>query len=133
FPIPTLTRTGALPGGVAFTDNGNGTATLAGTASAGAGGSYPLTFTAHNGVGSDATQSFTLTVNEAPSISSANATTFVVGTDGTFSVTAGHEFPAPPTLSRSGTLPGGVSFTDNGNGTATLTGTPSAGSGGSYP
>ena len=48
-----------------FTDNGNGTATLAGTPAAGTGGTYPFTITAANGVLPDATQSFTLTVNGA--------------------------------------------------------------------
>ena len=62
FPTSEPDKTGALPGGVTFADNGNGTATLSGTPTAGA-GTYPLTFTAHNGVGSDATQNFTLTVN----------------------------------------------------------------------
>ena len=32
-----------------FTDNGDGTATLAGTPAAGTGGTYPLTITAANG------------------------------------------------------------------------------------
>ena len=36
------------------------------------------------------------------------------------------------TLSETGTLPPGVTFTDNGDGTATLSGTPAAGSGGLY-
>ena len=31
FPISALTETGALPTGVTFVDNGDGTATLAGT------------------------------------------------------------------------------------------------------
>ena len=44
-----------------FVDNGNGTATLAGTPAAGTAGTYPLTITATNSV-SSATQSFTLTV-----------------------------------------------------------------------
>ena len=39
-----------------FTDNGDGTATLAGTPAAGTGGTYPITITATNGVGTDATQ-----------------------------------------------------------------------------
>jgi hypothetical protein len=47
---------------VDFTDNGDGTATLAGTPSTS--GSYPITITASNGVSPDYTQSFTLTVNE---------------------------------------------------------------------
>ena len=38
-----------------------------------------------------------------------------------------------PALSESGTLPSGVSFVDNGNGTATLAGTPAAGTQGTYP
>jgi Putative Ig domain len=65
FPAPALTGTGALPAGVTFTDNGDGTATLAGTATAGAGEQFPITITAGNTVGSNATQAFTLTI--APS------------------------------------------------------------------
>jgi hypothetical protein len=78
----TLTRTGTLPAGVTFTDNGNGTATLAGTPAAGSGGSYALTFTASNGIDAPAIQSFTLTVNEAPAITSAAAASFTVGAAG---------------------------------------------------
>jgi hypothetical protein len=62
-PTPTLTETGALPSGVTFKDNGNGTGTLSGTPTTGSAGSYPITLTASNGVGSPASQSFTLTVN----------------------------------------------------------------------
>ncbi len=65
-PTPTLTESGALPSGVAFTNNGNGTASLTGTAAAGTQGTYHFTITAHNGVGNGFTQSFTLTVNAAP-------------------------------------------------------------------
>ena len=135
YPAPSLSDGGAtLPADVTFTDNGNGTATLAGTPAAGTGGTYPFTITAHNGIGTDATQSFTLTVDEAPSITSAASTTFTVGTAGTFAVTTGHDFPPGTTLSDGGaTLPADVTFTDNGNGTATLAGTPAAGTGGTYP
>src|SRR5207237_930043 len=66
FPTPSLSAAGALPAGVTFTDNGNGTATLASTPAAGAAGSYPLTITAHNGSSPDATQAFTLTVTLSP-------------------------------------------------------------------
>jgi hypothetical protein len=128
----TLTETGALPSGVSFVDNGDGTATLSGTPAAGTGGSYPVTIRAANTVG-HADQSFTLTVDEAPSITSADHTTFIVGSAGTFTVTTGVGFPAPPTLTETGALPSGVSFVDNGDGTATLSGTPAAGTGGSYP
>jgi hypothetical protein len=133
FPSTTaLTETGALPGGVTFVDNGNGTATLAGTPIAGSGGSYPVTFTATNAAG-HTDLPFTLTVRETPVITSADHTTFTVGSAGTFAVTTGAGFPTGPSLVKTGALPGGVTFVDNGNGTATLAGTPNAGTGGDYP
>jgi Putative Ig domain len=130
-PTPTLAEAGALPNGVTFIDNGNGTGTLSGTPASGTANNYDITFTAHNGVGTDSTQSFTLTVGLAPAITSANATSFTAGAAGTFSVTTSG-FPAPA-LTESGALPSGVTFKDNGNGTATLGGTAVAGSGGKYP
>jgi hypothetical protein len=129
-PTPTLSESGALPSGVTFTDNGNGTGTLSGTPAAGTANNYAITFTANNGVGTAATQSFTLTVGQAPAITSASSTSFTAGTAGTFSITTSG-FPAP-SLTESGALPSGVTFTDNGNGTAKLSGTPAAGSGQKY-
>jgi hypothetical protein len=130
-PVPAITSSGALPPGVTFTDNGDRTATLAGTPAAGSGGSYALTFTADNGIGTPRTQTFTLIVNQAPAITSAAATAFTVGAAGSFSVTTSG-FPLP-TIARGGaTLPAGVTWVDNGNGTGTLSGTPEAGTGGSY-
>ena len=79
FPTLGLSETGSLPTGVTFVDNGNGTATLAGTPAAGTSGVYPLTIGASNGVSPDASQSFTLTVDAAPSITSADAATFTRG------------------------------------------------------
>jgi streptogramin lyase len=131
-PAPSLTETGALPGGVAFQDNSNGTATLSGTPAAGTAGTYSLTLTAHNGAGSDATQSFSLTVNpgpQPPAIISPSTGTFVVGAAGVFTVVASGT-PAP-TLSESpgDTRPAGVTFNPA---TGVLSGTPATGSGGSY-
>jgi hypothetical protein len=130
FPAPTLSlsATSALPNGVMF--NGP-TGVLSGTPATGSAASYSLTFTAHNGVGADATQSFTLTVDTPPTITSGNSTTFTVGTQGTFTVKATGS-PAPLTLSETGILPNGVLFTDNGNGTATMSGIPVAGTGTIY-
>jgi hypothetical protein len=129
-PTPSLAETGALPAGLNFTDNGNGTATLAGIPGPGSAGSYPLTFRADNGVPPDATQTFTLTVSpsgQAPAITSAAGATFSVGSTGHFTImTTGT--PAP-SLTETGALPDGVTFTNNGDGTATLTGTPAVGSG----
>jgi hypothetical protein len=121
FPAPTFSETGALPTGVTFNTT---TGVLSGTPAAGTGKTYSIMFTASNGVGSNATQNFTLTVDEAPAITSANTTTFSVGAAGTFTVTA-TGFPAPA-LNESGALPTGVTFTDNGNGTGKLSGTPTA-------
>jgi hypothetical protein len=130
-PTAALSKTGSLPHGVTFVDNGDGTATLSGTPGAGSGGTYPITITASNGVNPDATQSFTLTVDQAPAITSANKTTFTAGASGSFTVTS----TGTPTaaLSETGSLPSGVSFVDNGDGTGTLSGTPAAGTGGTYP
>ena len=130
-PTPSLTETGSLPSGVTFADNGNGTATLSGTPAASSGGIYSLTIKAHNGAGADASQSFTLTVNQAPVITSASSATFTVGAVSAFTVTA--TGPPAPSLTVTGALPIGVSFVDNGNGTATLSGTPVTATAGSYP
>lgn len=129
-PVLTITQMGALPAGVSFADNGDGTAALSGPPAPGTGGSYVLTLTASSGVGSDAVQSFTLTVNEAPAMTSGASTTFTVGTGGTFTITT-TGFPVP-SISSTGALPGGVTLVDNGDGTATLSGAPDGGAGGSY-
>ncbi len=127
-PNSAITQTGALPSGLIFTNNGNGTATITGTPAAGTGGSYPITLKADNTVAPAATQNFTLIVNDAPAFTSATSTTFTSGVAGNFSV-ATTGFPTP-TISFTGALPTGVTLT--GNGTATLSGTPGVGTGGVY-
>jgi hypothetical protein len=122
-PVAALSETGTLPSGVTFADNGDGTAALSGTPGAGTAGTYPVTLTASNGIAPDATQNFTLTISQAPAITSANSATFQNSVASSFTVTT-TGFPAPA-LAMSGTLPAGVTFTDNGNGTATLAGTAS--------
>jgi LmbE family N-acetylglucosaminyl deacetylase len=71
-PAASLSRAGALPEGLSFTDEGDGTATISGTAAASAAPPsesriYPLTLGAESKAG-EASQSFTLTVSnpEAP-------------------------------------------------------------------
>ncbi len=132
FPAAAFSETGSLPSGVTFVDNGNGTATLAGTPAVGSGGSYSLTITAANGTTPNAVQTFSLTVNEAPNITSANNVSFYAGIAQTFTVTTAHDYPTNTTLSESGSLPAGVTFVDNGNGTATLAGTPATTATGAY-
>jgi hypothetical protein len=130
-PTNTISKSGSLPTGLSFTDNGDNTATISGTPAAGTHGSYPLTFTATNGVDSPATQNFTLQVNLGASISSANNTTAVEGDAMTFTVQAGGV--PTPVISHTGALPSGLSFIDNHDGTATLSGTAATGTYGSYP
>ncbi|MFI9274476.1 putative Ig domain-containing protein [Kitasatospora sp. NPDC052896] len=129
-PAPALSESGTLPSGVGFQDNGDGTATLSGTPATGSGGSYPLTITATNATGS-VTQSYTLTVAEQPSVTSGGTAAFSTGTAGTFAVTT-KGYPAPA-LSESGSLPSGLSFKDNGDGTGSISGTAASGTAGSYP
>ncbi|HMD46988.1 MAG TPA: putative Ig domain-containing protein [Acidimicrobiales bacterium] len=128
YPTAALNESGALPTGVSFLDNGNGTATLSGTPGPGTGGVYAITIGANNGIGSPASQAFTLTVDQAPAITSANTVTFTTGQAGTFTVTT-TGFPFPPTLSKTGALPNGVTFVAHANGTATIAGTPTGGAG----
>jgi hypothetical protein len=89
----------------------------------GVGGTFSITISASNSAGS-VSQSFTLTVNQAPAITSANNAAFTAGMAGSFTVT-GTGFPTP-SLTETRALPGGVSFQDNHNGTGTLSGTPAS-------
>jgi hypothetical protein len=128
-PTPTLSEAGALPTGVNFTPGSGaqaGTAVLGGTPTQG--GIFVITLTAHNGIGQDATQQFTLTVDAPPAITSASSANFTVGILGTFTVIA--TGPPTPTLSISGdTPPTGVTFN---TATGVLSGTPAAGTANTY-
>lgn len=79
-PTPTLSESGGLPPGLSFKNNGDGTATIAGTPSAT--GVYPFTLSASNGVSPDAVQPFAITVSAATQTTSSPPTQ-----------------PAPPTQS----------------------------------
>ncbi|MGB6746261.1 MAG: Ig-like domain repeat protein, partial [Terracidiphilus sp.] len=121
-PTPTFSETGALPSGVTLSSAG----ILSGTPAAGTGGSYSITITASNGVSPNATQNFTLTVDQAPAITSANSTILTAGTAGSFTITA-TGYPSA-TFSETGVLPTGITLSSAG----VLSGTPS-GASGAYP
>ena len=123
-PAPTFSETGPLPTGVLLDPS---TGVLSGTPT-GSTGNFPITLKASNGVGSDATQSFTLTVGSVPAITSADTATFTAGTVGTTFQATATGFPAP-TFAETGALPSGLSF----NSAGLLSGTPAAGTGGTYP
>ncbi len=122
YPGPAIAVTG-LPAGLVPVDNGDGTATMAGMPAADTGGVHDVTITATNGV-KVATQTFVLTVDEGPSFANASSATAVAGTAFSFRVTA-TGFPLP-TLAATG-LPGWLTLTKNGNGSATIAGTPTKG------
>jgi hypothetical protein len=122
--------TGVTFGGTLGSDSPTSSTFTSGTASstytASAQGAGTATATVDN-----QTLSVTINIGTPPAIISGNNTTFTVGTSGSFSVTIAG---APtPTISDGGaSLPSGVTFHDNGNDTATLSGTPGAGTGGVY-
>jgi hypothetical protein len=118
---------GALPAGVALQDNGDGTATISGIPAAGTAGTYPLTLRAKNGILPNGKQTFTLTVEPAsgPEFTSAARATFVTGGSNSFTISTTAAPSAALTLT-SGSLPPGLTFVDNHNGTATLSGKAAA-------
>jgi hypothetical protein len=124
YPTPNLSETGNLPSGVTFASPANGSASLSGTPAAGTGGLYPITVTAHSATGTTQ-QSLVITVQEKPTFTSPSSVTWVHGVSTSFTVTTSHAYPAV-VLSTSGTLPSWLTFTDNHDGTGTLTGDPGA-------
>jgi hypothetical protein len=128
-PTPTITEVGAMPAGLTFGTETNGTVIISGTPTAT--GTTSINITANNTVNPAATQTLVITVGQGPAFTSATSTSFVVGTAGTFAVTTTGTLPM--TLSESPALPSGLTFVDNSNGTATLSGTPATGTAGLYP
>lgn len=127
----SITQTGTLPSGVAFAYASGLSATLAGTPAAGTGGTYPITLTAGNGIPPNSTQSFTLTVNQAPAVTSANSLTCIVGVACSLPITASG-FPLPTIAIGGAALPGGIAYAAGTPGNGTLSGTPTAGGVGTY-
>ena len=56
YPVPTITTTSSLPGGVHLVDNGNGTGALTGTPGPMTGGIYTITVASTNGIGPRSTR-----------------------------------------------------------------------------
>ena len=90
---------------------------------------YPLTLTASNANGT-ATQAFTLIVTRLAAISKIPVIKATEGAHLSRTIRA-TGYP-PSAVAESGPLPSGLTFTDQGNGTAVITGTPAAGSAGRY-
>ncbi len=139
--IPTLTLTPLenLPPGLEFTPNGDGTATISGTPtdpSTGkpvceggdpeggeCGGDYAMVITATSAQGTYA-QTFGISVQSPPTITSGNAATFVEGVASSFQVT-GTGWPTPIFYILDPLdVPAGLQLVDNEDGTASLMGIP---------
>lgn len=119
FPAPVFSHTGTLPPGLSLSSEGviSGTPTTAGTYS-------NIVVTASNGVGTAATQTISITVDQIPAITSAAPAAGVVGTayNHTYAATGS---PAPTYSLTAGALPGGLSLSSVGviSGTPTTAGT----------
>jgi hypothetical protein len=133
FPAATfrVASTSTLPSGLNITSsvvNGETVWAISGTPAVNTGRNTPYTFVleAVNNVGTAATQTFSLTINEPPSITSLDYASFTIGSyTNSFTVTAAG-FPAP-SIKLMGDLPAGLKF-NNG----VLSGTPLFGSERSY-
>jgi hypothetical protein len=122
YPTPTITTASTLPGGVALVDNGNGSAALEGTPTAQAGGTYTLTIVANSGVTAPTDQTFTLVVDQAPTLSAPASDTVAVGTP---MIPVTIDYAGYPALKlKASSLPKGLTMVNNLDGTATISGTP---------
>lgn len=147
-PVPHLALTNmSLQPGLTFTDNGDGTATISGTANNPAstfctgtiitGDSGPTTqpcgITAGNSLGSTL-QSTTIVLNPAPApaLTADNRATFIAGIPNSVVVTTSGAITPVSFLYSQPAVAGWLSFHDNGDGTAVLSGTPPAGTTGVY-
>ncbi len=110
-PSPTLSETGALDG-LTFDAT---TGVLSGTPTAS--GSFPITFTATNGVGSPATQSFTLTVSAASATTTTTSTTSPGAT--TTTTTAGGAGSSTTSTTAATTAASGTGTGSSGTGSTT--------------
>jgi len=119
----------ALPGWLAFTDHGDGTATLAGAPSAADLGAHAVVLRVSDGA-LTAAQAFTITVtggavNVAPVFTSIPITAAVQDAPYTYAVAAA-DANGDALAITAPALPGWLALTDHGDGTATLAGTPGA-------
>lgn len=122
-PVPAI-GVERLPPGLRLTAHGDGSAAIEGTPT-GPAGSTTVTVTAHNAAGSTSA-AITVDVQQSPAFLDQGPVTFIAGQTSAVVVhTVG--YPAPG-IGVEGDLPPGLDFVDNGNGTATIFGTPAVGS-----
>lgn len=121
-PVPAV-GVDRLPAGLRLVVHGDGSASIEGTPT-GPAGSTAVAVTAQNGEGST-TEALVVTVQQGPAFLHRGPLTFVAGAFASLPIRAAG-FPAPG-IALEGDLPAGLSFTDNGDGSATIAGTPEEG------
>ena len=115
-----------LPDGLTFMDNGDGTATVSGTPLTA--GTANVTIVATGVLGASSVQ--VVTLNVASAVTSNVSTTFLSGPSATFVVDQASNFVVRTVaipgeaLELDTALPAGLTYSDNGNGTGTISGVP---------
>lgn len=122
-----------LPGWLSFADNGDGTAVISGTASIAQVGEYAVALEVTDSISQTATQMYTVTViNRAPTFDSMPVTSVVAGDVYTYNISASDLDAGDAITITEGSLPSWLSFMDNGDGTAVLSGMPTTSDIGDY-
>lgn len=125
-----------LPAWLALTDNGDGTALLAGTPTVDDVGDHEVVIDAADATGAVGSQAFVITVedegavpgeNSPPSFTSTPVDSGTVGSAYSYEVVATDPDEGDTLAITAPTLPEWLTLSDNGDGTATLTGTPAEG------
>ncbi|MTI20625.1 adhesin, partial [Fulvivirga sp. RKSG066] len=117
----------SIPGWLTLVDNGNGTASLSGTPTNSNVGSFSIVLNVRDALGEDANQNFTLVVNNTnddPVFESSPVTSAVQSVAYTYNILADDPDAGDVVDLSVPTLPSWLSFTNNGNGSGTLSGTP---------
>ncbi len=120
----------SLPAWLSLTDNGDGTAVLSGTPLNENVGNHTVVLNVRDGLGANANQGFSIEVentNDVPSIISQPIPVAVQNSAYTYNVEAEDPDAGDNVTLAATVLPSWLSFTDNGNGTGRLNGTPGNG------
>ncbi|HEX6994208.1 MAG TPA: FG-GAP-like repeat-containing protein [Gammaproteobacteria bacterium] len=127
-----------LPAWLALTDNLDGTATLVGTPSEADIGDHDVVLDVTDASGAAAQQAYTITVsaaapgNSAPSFTSSPVESATQGSAYTYAIQAADPDAGDTLTISAPTVPAWLTLSDNGDGTASLSGTPGAGDVGSH-
>ncbi|MFO0970545.1 MAG: Ig-like domain-containing protein [Gemmataceae bacterium] len=118
-----------LPAWLTLVDNGNGTATLSGTPANADVGNNAVVLKVTDAAGASANQSFTVAVantNDAPSFTSVPPITATQSVLYNYAITTADPDVGDTRAISAVTLPAWLTLVDNGDGTATLSGTPAS-------